>query len=115
MALPVLQVRASFPGQKLCMRTDNLFRGQLCGSGLLRFPMSQAGLHAVGFMGSYVCPPRERLCHCRWGPQEEDTQKYKRRQKLYLSDRVRFCCQQRVVVSTAPWPLHSTALVIGGT
>ena len=25
---------------------------------------------------------------CRWGPQEEDTQKYKRKQKLYLSDRV---------------------------
>ena len=24
----------------------------------------------------------------RWGPQEEDTQKYKRKQKLYLSDRV---------------------------
>ncbi|CAK0756589.1 hypothetical protein CVIRNUC_002468 [Coccomyxa viridis] len=24
---------------------------------------------------------------CRWGPQEEDTQKYKRKQKLYLSDR----------------------------
>ena len=45
--------------------------------------------------GSSDCPSsRECLSLCRWGPQEEDTQKYKRRQKLYLSDRVRLCYEQ---------------------
>ena len=32
--------------------------------------------------------PKWYIHGCRWGPQEEDTQKYKRKQKLYLSDRV---------------------------
>lgn len=58
-----------------------------------------------------LSPPLELVHQCRWGPQEEDTQKYKRRQKLYLSDRVDLCCQQQQAIPMAARALHSTAFM----